>query len=93
MVFKCIVSGCNNITTKGLHSFPANKTVAEKWIMAIKAYHLLDLLKENKLARSYRKVCKKHFNEEDYVNGTNQLVQNSVPSLFLPDEDVVCNFH
>lgn len=92
MVFRCSVVGCKTVATNGLHSFPADKKLAEKWIEAIKAFNLMDRLNENKLAHSHRKVCKKHFCETDFLPNTNgrQLVPNSVPSLFLPDDTVTC---
>lgn len=92
MVYKCCVRGCKISATKGLHSFPANKTIAQKWIEAIKNYELINLMNENKLARSFKRVCKNHFKESEFVqnpNGKRQLVPDSVPSLFLPDADTV----
>lgn len=92
MVYQCCVRGCKVIAKNGLHSFPANKSLAQKWITAIKNTDLINLLNENQLSRSYKKVCKKHFNESEFVpnsKGKSQLVPNSVPSLFLPDGTVV----
>lgn len=92
MVFQCCVRGCKAVAKNGLHSFPANKSLAEKWIIATKNVELMDFLNENKLKRSYRKVCKKHFSDTDFqpnAKGKSQLVPNSVPSLFLPDETIV----
>lgn len=92
MVFACCVRGCETVGTNGLHSFPTKKILAEKWILAIKAFDLIDYLKENRLSRSYRKVCNKHFRECDFVanfDGKSQLVPNSVPSIFLPPDDTV----
>lgn len=94
MVFKCCVKGCKTIAKNGLHSFPSNKSIAKKWLMAIKALNLIDLLNEGKLSRSYHKVCKKHFGEKDFqsnIDGKSQLVTNSVPSLYLPDDAVACS--
>lgn len=90
MVYKCCVRGCKISATNGLHSFPANKSIAQKWIEAIKNNELINLLNENKLARSFRRVCKNHFKKSDFVQNSNgQLIPNSVPSLFLPDADTV----
>ncbi len=92
MVYQCCVRGCKIKTTNGLHSFPANKSIAQKWIEAIKNNQLINLLNEGKLSRSFKKVCRNHFKESDFVqnsNGKSQLVANSVPSLFLPDVDTV----
>lgn len=91
MVFKCCVKGCKTVAKNGLHSFPSSKPVAEKWLMAVKALELTDLNNQGKLARSYHKVCKKHFMESDFqpnIDGKSLLVTNSVPSLFLPDATV-----
>lgn len=89
MGFICCVKGCRTTGTNGLHSFPANKSIAVKWIMAIKADHLMEKLNQNKLARSYEKVCNKHFTEADFQSNKTHLVQNSIPSLFLPGDTVV----
>lgn len=92
MVFQCCVRGCKIISKNGLLSFPSNKEIAQKWIAAIRNDEWIKLLNENKLSRSYKKVCKKHFSEHDFepnTNGKIQLVANSVPSLFLPDADTV----
>lgn len=92
MVFQCCVRGCKAVAKNGLHSFPSNKSLAEKWIMSIKHEDLINLLNEKKLARSYHKVCKKHFAESDFqpnVKGKSELLPNSIPSLLLPDEAVV----
>ncbi len=92
MVFQCCVRGCKTIATSGLHSFPSNKSLAEKWIKAIKHDDLLNLLYEKKLARSYHKVCIRHFAEIDFqpnLKGKSELLPNTIPSLFLPDESVV----
>lgn len=89
MVFQCCVKGCETIAKSGLHSFPSNKSTAEKWIRAIKSYNLLDRLHDNKLSRSYHKICKIHFREDDFTqNGKGQVIikAGSVPSLFLPIE-------
>lgn len=86
------VPNCCKEWLNGLHSFPSKKQLAEKWILAIKAFELINVLNENKLSRSYRKVCKKHFRESDFipnVDGKSQLAPNSVPSMFLPDEILV----
>lgn len=92
MVFACCVRGCETVAKNGLHSFPSKKILAEKWILAIKAFDLIDDLNENKLSRSYRKVCKKHFRECDFIanlDGKSQLVPNSVPSIYLPPDETV----
>lgn len=92
MVFQCCVRGCKTVAKNGLHSFPSNKSLAEKWIYAIRSDHLIELLNEKKLARSYHKVCKKHFRDIDFaqnLKGKSELIPNSVPSLFLPDEAIV----
>lgn len=92
MVFQCCVNGCKTVATNGLHSFPSNEIMARKWIAAIKASDLLDKLKANKLSRSYKKVCNKHFRESDFqpsADGKSMLVANSIPSRFLPDDIVV----
>lgn len=89
MVFQCCVRGCNTIAKSGLHSFPSKQSLAEKWILAIKAFDLINDLENNKLARLYRKVCKKHFRECDFVpnvDGKSQLAKDSVPSIFLPEK-------
>lgn len=73
----------------GFHGFPSNKVLAEKWIMAIKAYHLMDRLNTSKLSHSFHKICKRHFQRNDFeLNGKGQTVikAGSVPSLFLPVE-------
>lgn len=86
MVFRCCVGGCRAV--ENLHSFPSDKILAVKWIMATKAYPLIDRLNENKL--SYFKVCKKHFKESDFKSNNNRfLVTNAIPSLFAPDDSVV----
>lgn len=92
MVFQCCVRGCKTVAKNGLHSFPSNKSQAQKWIEAIKTDDLMDLLTENKLSRSYRKVCRKHFSETDFQpneNGKSQLLPNSVPSILLPETVVI----
>lgn len=91
MVFECCVKGCGTVAKNGLHSFPSNKSVAEKWIMAIKAFHLMDRLNTKGLSHSFHKICKKHFKDSDMkLNGKGQCVvkPNSIPSLLLPDTDV-----
>lgn len=87
MVVVCSVKGCETAAKNGFHSFPSNKLAAERWIMAIKAFNLLDRLKTNKL--SFYKVCRKHFKDTDLqLNGKGQTVvkPDSTPSLFLPDD-------
>lgn len=91
MVFECCVKGCGTIAKNGFHSFPSNKLVAEKWIMAIKGFNLMDRLNTNNLSHSFYQICKKHFKDSDLqLNGKGQCVvkTNSIPSLFLPDDDV-----
>lgn len=94
MVFTCVVKGCDTVARNGLHSFPSNKLTAERWIIAIKAFYLMDRLNNNKLSHSYYKLCKKHFQESDFqLNGKGQRIvkPDSIPSLFLPNEiDVSC---
>lgn len=92
MVFQCCVRECKTVAKNGLHSFPSNKSQAAKWIMSTKNDELMNFLNENKLARSYHKVCKKHFAESDFqpnIKGKSELVPNAVPSLFLPDKAAV----
>lgn len=89
MVVVCSVKGCETVAKNGFHSFPSNKLAAERWIIAIKAFNLVDKLNENKLANSFNKVCRKHFNETDLqVNGKGKIVvkPGATPSLFLPDD-------
>lgn len=93
MVLQCCVRGCDTIATNGFHSFPSKKSLAERWITAIKASHLEDRLNSNTLSRSFNKICKKHFLPTDFqLNGKGQMVvkDDSVPSLFLPDDIDVC---
>lgn len=94
MVLECCVKGCASVGKNGLHSFPSNKDVAEKWIFALKAFNLMDRLNDNKLAHSFNKVCKRHFKETDFkLNGKGQSIvkHDSIPSLFLPTQiDVGC---
>ncbi len=64
--------------------------MAQKWILAIKSYDLLDALNENRLSRSYSKVCKNHFRETDFkpnIDGKNHLIPMSIPSVSLPPDD------
>lgn len=92
MVYACCVRGCKTVATNGLHSFPANKVQAKKWILAIKAFDLIDYLDENKLSRSYRKVCKNHFRDCEFIpniDGKSRLVPNSIPSVSLPPGETV----
>lgn len=78
----------------GLHSFPTNRLAAERWILAIKAFDLMDRLNDNKLAHSFYKICRNHFQETDFqLNGKGQRIvkPDSVPSLLLPlESDVSC---
>lgn len=93
MVFTCCVKGCETIAKNGFHSFPSKKLIAERWIIAIKAFNLEERLNENKLAHSFYKICKKHFKNTDFeLNGKGQSVikTDSVPSLFLPEDIDVC---
>ncbi|XP_037040270.1 uncharacterized protein LOC119077194 [Bradysia coprophila] len=92
MVLQCCVKGCETVGNNNFHSFPTNKLRAEKWIAATKAFHLVERLNANKLANSYYKVCRKHFDGSDLTkNGKGQIVvkPDCLPSLFLPNETVV----
>lgn len=94
MVLQCCVKGCETVAKNGVHSFPTNKAAAERWVMAAKAFHLIERLHANKLAHSYYKICRKHFVESDFqTNGKGQIVikPESTPSLFLPDGIDVVN--
>lgn len=93
MVIRCAIRGCNTVGTSGFHSFPTNETAAKKWIDATgsvkKSYDILiERLRTNKLARSFIKICKKHFKECDYktdANGERRLIKGAVPTLMLPN--------
>lgn len=90
MTIKCAVVGCRTEGKgKGFHAFPSNKEVASKWINATKAYELIDRFNDNKLSRSWYKVCNKHFKESDYEtnpNGDRRLLKGVIPSLLLPSQ-------
>lgn len=62
MGVRCCVIGCDYIGTDGLHAFPSKLNQRLEWIRKTKVFHL----DETKIHRSWSKVCKSHFTENDY---------------------------
>lgn len=91
MVIRCAVRWCKTVGTSGFHSFPTNQSNSETWVRAtesLKNSILVDRLKNKKLARSFIKICSKHFKESDYIinsNGQKRLRKGVFPPLMLPD--------
>lgn len=82
--FRCCVAGCKTKASNGFHNFPTNLETRLKWLKNTNNLHL----NHATVAKSYHKVCKKHFSENDFVfnaGGKLRLKKGSVPSLFLPE--------
>lgn len=89
MVIRCVIRGCKTEGKSGFRSFPTNAVTAEKWVEdSIKTSCLLDRIRQKKLARSFLKICSKHFKESDYEtnpNGEKRLLKGVCPTLLLPN--------
>ena len=53
----CAVPFCSE--KKGGHKFPKDKTVSKQWLAAIR--------RDNYTPSKHSRVCKKHFNPDDYA--------------------------
>ena len=64
---QCCVPGCNN---KGGHSFPGEKTLRDRWAVAVKRCD--SRTGKGKLWQPSRHsvVCCEHFKEDDYIKET-----------------------
>ncbi|CAG9109153.1 unnamed protein product [Plutella xylostella] len=67
----CAVPLCSE--RKGGHMFPRDKTVLEQWLVAIR--------RKNYCPTKHSRVCKKHFNPEDYVLPKESYTENPIPRL------------
>lgn len=89
MPFKCCVLGCKYEGKNGLHSFPADQSVAAKWIELSQVKQkdaLVDRSEKKTLSHSFYLICKNHFKPSDYdsnVHGDGRLKKGVVPSLCL----------
>lgn len=90
---RCAVFGCSNNNKKKDHlvrfyRFPKQKNVSQLWINAC--------CRQDKLCTKSARICSKHFTENDFERNLQhelldyvpkhgpKLIQNVVPSLFLP---------
>lgn len=79
MVIYCFIPNCKSFGTNGFHSFPTEPKLREKWKVATKTTHLG--------AKENQKVCRKHFKASELltdIDGKKRLIENAVPSMFLP---------
>lgn len=83
MPVQCRVLNCHSKGSSGFHAFPSNKTLRQQWITLTKSFQWEE--KINADTNSFYRVCKKHFQDSDYVNG--RLASNLLPSQFLPGHE------
>lgn len=82
MVIRCAIRGCKTVGDSGFHSFPSDKQRCSQWITITKT-HQFD---PQTLPKSFRKICRRHFQPSDYEDDSTKLKKNAVPSLHLPDK-------
>lgn len=75
----CSVPECTTKGTSGMHRYPADPQLKQKWLDATKTHHLKD-------SKNFR-ICRKHFMDCDLLlntDGKKTLASNAVPRLLLP---------
>ncbi|XP_005185206.2 uncharacterized protein LOC101901640 [Musca domestica] len=71
---KCCVSNCKNVEKYKRYSFPKDKELRQIWFRKLR-------IKRNEIVQRPLKVCRQHFRDSCFVEGTDQLKEDAVPYL------------